>query len=534
MIYLSICLALIWLAGTGIRVYQQARFYQIEEYMSLRYLRWLAANPRRWLSWRPLLAWAAGCVAALFAGDTNFATTIILSIAAGVAVWPSDPGEVKKGFKRTSRATRMLGGAFVAAGLTMALLSWLVLRALSGEFGLIVLSTAGFFVWLMGPVWLIVGNLLMTPVEASLRRGFQRQARRKLEHISPKVIGITGSYGKTSTKVYTAGILNGRFHALPTPKSYNTLMGVCLTINTLMEDSVEYFVCEMGAYIRGEIQEISRLTKPRIGIIIEVGPQHLERFGSLENIAIAKYELIKALPEDGVGIFNWDNPYIRDMYARGYPATRIAISQDADAPVDLVASNIQETLSGLSFDVTDKNSDETVTFKTTLLGQHNVTNLLLATAVASHEGMSLTEIAQRVRGLQPAESRLVRNVTPNGLTIINDAYSANPVGVVGSLRVLGMHDTGKRLLVTPGMVELGHLHDEENHKLGQTAAQYATDIILVGEKQTKPVYAGLMDANFPVEQVQIVETLNEAIAWYQQHLTSGDTILFLNDLPDTY
>jgi UDP-N-acetylmuramoyl-tripeptide--D-alanyl-D-alanine ligase len=360
--------------------------------------------------------------------------------------------------------------------------------------------------------------------------------------VQPTVIGITGSYGKTSTKTYLAHILNGRFRAYPTPKSYNTLMGVCLAINNdLAEDhSIDYFIAEMGAYIPGEIQEICDLTHPRIAIVTEVGPQHLERFGTLENTASAKYEIIKALPHDGLGVFNWDNPYVRDMYQRGYPDNRIAVSKEvasANAPANgprFIASNITESLTQTSFTVTDVHTGTAAEFTTLLLGQHNVTNLLLATAVAVHEGMTLPEVAWRVRDLQPAEARLVRQTTAAGITIINDAYSANPVGAEQALRVLGMHTSGKRLLITPGMIELGPLMEQENHKLGQIAAQHATDVILVGPQQTEPVKQGLIAAGFPADKLRVVDTLAESVKWYETHLAAGDTVLFLNDLPDTY
>ena len=138
--------------------------------------------------------------------------------------------------------------------------------------------------------------------------------------------------------------------------------------------------------------------------------------------------------------------------------------------------------------------------------------------------MSLREIALRVRTLQPAESRLTRQVTAQGITIINDAYSANPVGVVGALRMLSLHQSGRRLLITPGMVELGDLMEHENRKLGEAAAQHATDVILVGEQQTAPIKAGLLAAGFPADRLQVVETLAESVAWYQQNLHSGDTV----------
>jgi UDP-N-acetylmuramoyl-tripeptide--D-alanyl-D-alanine ligase len=535
-----IAIGLIWLVGACIRVYQQARFYQIEEYMSLRYLRWLFAERGRWLPARGTAAGIGGAIAALFTGDTDFVTFGIVTVAAIVGSWPQPQGEVKKGFIRTKRATRLLGAAFAVALVLVMLVTLITVQIPDIELAMVATHLLGFLVWWSAPLLLTLGNALMIPVEANIRNGFKRQARQKLDRVQPKVIGITGSYGKTSTKTYIAHLLNGKYKAFPTPKSWNTIMGVCLAINTRLSDDTEYFICEMGAYVRGEIQEISALTHPTISVVVEVGPQHLERFGSLENIAIAKYEIIKALPPDGVGVFNWDNPHVRAMAERGYPQTRLTVSRTADPTTPtpdgprFIASDEIETLDGLSFTVTDTQTGESERLETPLVGQHNVTNILLAAAIAVHEGMTLAEIAKRARTMQPAEARLVRNVLPNGMTIINDAYSANPVGAVSSLRVLGMHDTGRRLLITPGMVELGDLNDTENRKLGEAAANYATDIILVGEEQTRPIHEGLTSIGFPVERLMVMDTVTEAIEWYQQHLGAGDTILFLNDLPDTY
>jgi UDP-N-acetylmuramoyl-tripeptide--D-alanyl-D-alanine ligase len=540
-------IALIWQVGIWLRIYRQARYYQIEEYMSGRYLRWLFASRSRWLPRRPLVAWGASTVLTVLMSEAPGAFVPLLFglIAAVVAVWPPSLGEVKKPFRATARAKRLLGAAFVVAvvcsGFWLAAL--FVFRSLvESVYAPIVINFLWLLLFLLAPVMLVVGNLLMTPVEAALRRRFVAQAKQTLADVRPVVIGLTGSYGKTSTKTYLAHILNGRYKAYATPKSYNTLMGICIAINNDIanDHSIDYFIAEMGAYIPGEIERLCDLTGPSIGVEIEVGPQHLERFGSLENTAKAKYELIKALPPDGVGVFNWDNTYVRAMYERGYPATRIGVSREADPAAvpaggpRFVASEIVETLEGLSFRVTDVQTGEVELFTTPVVGLHNVTNILLATAVASHERMSLREIARRVRTLQPAESRLVRQTTAEGVTIINDAYSANPAGAVSALRVLGLHETGRRLLITPGMVELGPLMAQENRQLGETAARYASDVILVGRKQTEPIQAGLLAAGFPPERLQVVDTLAESVQWYQNNLRSGDTVLFLNDLPDTY
>jgi UDP-N-acetylmuramoyl-tripeptide--D-alanyl-D-alanine ligase len=539
-------IALVWLIGINLRIYQQARFYQIEEYQNARYGRWLLAQWGRWLPLRPLIAWALGSLT-IFAlstqptAENDLLPALISLISAVIAILPPRSQEVKKKLRRTPRLKRMLGAAFVVVLIAF----WVGLPFLIGKAdpsALLRVMVFGFILFLGAPLLLMAGNLLMAPVEAFNRRRFIQQAQTILTESGVTVIGITGSYGKTSTKNAAAHILNGRFRAYATPKSYNTLMGVSLAINNDLADnySMDYFLAEMGAYVPGEIQEICDLTRPRIGILVEIGPQHLERFGSLANTAKAKYELIQSLPADGLGVFNWDNAEIRTLYEKGYPNNRIAISTQADPAQAhpngprFIASDIVQTLDGLRFIVTDTQTQTQAEFITPILGQHNVTNILLATAVAVYEGMPLQDVAWRVRTLQPAESRLVTQQIPSGITVINDAYSANPVGAVEALRVLGLHTHGKRLLITPGMVELGELMAQENKKLGITAAQYATEVILVGAAQTAPIKAGLLEAGFPAEKLLTVETLAEAITWYQQNLTSGDTVLFLNDLPDTY
>ncbi len=541
----ALIVLLIWLAGTCSRIYRQAHYFQLEEYMNARYLRWVAARRERWLPSRPLAAWLTG-TAALFvlAEAPGSPLPLVLGVASGViAGWPPRRTEVKKPFRATARAKRLLAAAWAIAAAAAAA-ALLVTMSLPDRLQIAAAAAFGALLLLAAPLLLAAANLLLVPVEAYSRRRFEQRARRVLEAVRPVVIGITGSYGKTSTKAYLAHILNGRFKAYPTPKSYNTLMGVCLAINNdLVDDySVDYFIAEMGAYIPGEIARICKLTHPTISIVVEVGPQHLERFGSLENIAIAKYEIIKALPPNGVGIFNWDNPFVREMYQRGYPQTRIAVSREADladaAPDGprFVASEIVEHAAGLAFTVTDTHTMAQERFNAPLLGRHNVTNILLATAVAVHEGMTLREVAWRVTSLQPAEARLMRQTTPEGITILNDAYSANPVGAENALRALALVGTnsGRRLLVTPGMVELGPLMVQENQRLGQIAAQHATDVVLVGPEQTAPIRDGLLSAGFDQDRVHTVRALSDAVKWYKDNLRAGDTVLFLNDLPDTY
>ncbi len=543
---LRFVLIAVWLIGTWLRIFRQSRFYQIEEYMSRRYLRWLLSDWGRVVPGRSLAAWLMGLVIGFTLGEAPGGSLPILIavIAAIIAVVPSRDAEIKKPLVVTNRVQRNLFGSFVVTILAAAIIP-LVNTTLAPSHTLLdvaVASTLAFILFALAPLWLVTGNTLMQPVEAFLRRRYLKQAAHTLDVIRPKIIGITGSYGKTTTKSFLQEILSIRFATYATPKSYNTLMGISLAINHDLADNyrTEYFICEMGAYVEGEITRICQLTRPDIAVITEIGPQHLERFGSLENVKKAKYEVISNLPADGVAAFNWDNPYIRDMIAEGYPATRLTVSRELsidqaqEQGLTWVASEINEDLSGLSFYATFIPSGEREQINTRVVGEHNVTNLLLCIAVAYQEGIPLRDIALRIRNLKPAESRLAVQTTVAGITIINDAYSANPKGVISALKVLGMHESGKRLLITPGMIELGDLQDSENHKLGLLASECATDIILVGQNQTAPILEAIHSTDFDPARVRVVATLKESVSWYQQNLTAGDTVLFLNDLPDTY
>jgi UDP-N-acetylmuramoyl-tripeptide--D-alanyl-D-alanine ligase len=535
----------IWLVGTLLRVWRLARFFQLEGYMTSRYLRWLVAKLHRAVMWRSLIFVSVAALAAVLldvTGQDREGIYLLIWSAAGIlSVWPEPVKEVKQKLALTQRAIRLLATAFVVAMVLLLASIAIALSAISlsdaADYGLV--TVVGLIVYHLSALALPLANQLMYPVEASLRRMFRERARRTLQRANPTVIGITGSYGKTSTKEFLAHVLNGRYRALPTPKSYNTLMGVCIVVNNELAkgEPYDYFVVEMGAYVEGEIKAICDLTRPKISIVTAVGPQHLERFGSLEATARAKYEIIQALPPDGVGVFNWDDPLVRSMYERGYPETRIGATwQNAGhaTHIRVQASSIRESADGMAFDVLDTQTGEQRPFSTRLVGQHNVTNILLATAVALHLNMSLGEIAMRVATLDSPEHRLQRRTLPGGMTVIDDAYSANPVGARSALDVLALYKNGRRVLITPGMVELGPIQAQENQKLGRYAAGIATDIVLVGIEQTEPIQRGVLEAGFDTEHLHIFDTREEAIAWFQQSLGPGDAVLFLNDLPDTY
>lgn len=545
---LLIALAAVWLLGTWLRIYRLARFYQIEEYMSRRFFLWLRRAPHYLLPKRALGAWFLGSAIAVVLGEApnGALPLLIMLVATLVAVTPEREQEIKKPLVRTGRVKRMMAAAALCAALAHGASFVLAINAFEefeiGQIYPIAIAASGFVLFLLAPIWLTLGNLIMQPFESYQRRRYLSRARSVLNATKPTIIGITGSYGKTTTKDFLRDILSLRYRTYATPKSYNTLMGISLAINRDLVDDyrTEYFISEMGAYVPGEIDRICWLTPPDIAIVTEIGPQHLERFGSLENVMRAKYEIIKNLKQDGVGVFNWDNAFIREMIAMGHPETRLSVSRELDLDearrqsLTWIATDIEESLGGLRFTVINVASGEQAQLRTPVIGEHNITNLLLCVAVAFHEGIPLRDIAIRIGMLKPAESRLARQTTASGITIINDAYSANPKGIVSALKVLGMHRDGKRLLITPGMIELGELHERENRKLGVLACEYATDIILIGKDQTTPVFEGIRSTGYDMTRVHVYETLAESVAWYRQNLRANDTVLFLNDLPDTY
>lgn len=548
-IAVAVLVLVVWLVAGWLHVYHLIRFFQLEEYKTNRYLKvlWRLPTERRFI-FVPIAALIATiAVIALFTlsaaaiqGRPNYTPMLIVLVASVIlgllmlVVRPKS-ADAKQKFNPTPRATRLLITALIlVAAIPLALTA--LSNGFSGNGFPISVALFGSFGLMLSPLYLPLANLIMWPVEENGRRYYLRLARQNLERSGATVIALTGSYGKTSTKHYLQHILEGQFRSLMTPRSYNTLLGISRVINDVLagNERYDYFIVEAGAYIPGEIARICELVKPKISVVTTIGPMHLERFGSLDNIVKAKYEIIEALPADGVGVFNADDPRVLGMAQRGHPQTRLLVTQQGTANASIAASAVQMTAEGTTFIAMDTRTGEQQAMSMPLYGEHNVTNVLLAIAVARHLGMTLTQIADRVATLQPAEHRLVRTVHANGIIVIDDAYSANPVGTQMALKVLALQGSHQRVVVTSGMFELGAVADEENQKLGERIATVATHAILIGEKQTAALHRGLVKVGFPTDHIYVVATIQEAIAVYQGFLQAGDTLLVLTDLPDTY
>ncbi|MBO5868947.1 MAG: UDP-N-acetylmuramoyl-tripeptide--D-alanyl-D-alanine ligase, partial [Oscillospiraceae bacterium] len=305
---------------------------------------------------------------------------------------------------------------------------------------------------------------------------------------------------------------------------------VVKTVRSSLRATHEIFVCEMGARHVGDIKELCDIAEPKLGIITSVGPQHLETFFSIDNVKKTKFELADSLPEDGTIFLNMEDANIRDHMQT---VTKRIVGYGLNPECDYYATDISASAKGTSFTVhTPK--DESETFTTRLVGAHNVINVVGAMAICCELGISLEKLKGQVRKLEAVPHRL-QLIRRGGITIIDDAYNANPTGANAAIDALALFE-GYRILVTPGMVELGDRQDELNKAFGAYAVKACDYVVLVGKKQTVSIYDGLVSAGYPEEKIYVAEDLQDAIAraYAVDSLGQEKFILLENDLPDNF
>ncbi|MEP7367743.1 MAG: UDP-N-acetylmuramoyl-tripeptide--D-alanyl-D-alanine ligase [Acidobacteriota bacterium] len=487
------------IAYSGWRAIFALHMLQQDSYDSARYLRWTLAKPiARWL-------------------------------------WPLRV-EAKKPLAYTGRAWRIL------------VLTWLLMvaiAALGWWAGGMARFAAAETILLTWPFVTVLANLLLKPVQAAINQGFVRQARRRLKEYGPIVVGVAGSYGKTSTKYFVTTILAERFRVHKTPESFNTLLGVCRVINgnvqpeQALNSTHQVFVVEMGAYRRGEVRETARMVAPHYGILTAIGPEHFERFLSIENIQATNFELIEAIHDDGAAAFNCDLPDCEVLARRAaqaptqFPKVLRYGVETTTADRALWAEEIAHGPDGISFTLVHRDGCRQQAH-TKLVGRHNVLNILGASLIALEMGLSLEEIARGIAKLEPAPHRLNIIHGAGGTIVIDDSYNSNPIGAAEALHVLAEFKAGRRILVAPGMIELGSLQAEKNAEFGRQAAAICDFVYLIGPDQTRDVARGLHDAGFPASKFKVCKDLTEATIHMGAMLRPGDAILFENDLPDLY
>lgn len=501
--------------------------FQLNGYKNTEHFSWMKKNMRKQgLLLADLLA---GLLAAVF---TNAVMALFSLLCTFITIWYYrllKRNNTKKKLVYTNRVKRL-----IATNTVLSLLVMTILYAAGSFRGL----WAACGLMLFGQeFFLLPANMINSPIEKSINQHYINDAKKRLKDNSHlTVIGVTGSYGKTSVKYFLNTLLQSRFNVLMTPASYNTPMGVVKTIRGSLKPSHEIFICEMGARHVGDIKEICDIVHPDHGIITSIGPQHLETFFNMDNIKSTKFELADALPKGGMLFLNGDNSYINDhIKEKGHQYdSKIFYGTDNNlkSQEGYQASDIKLSQLGTEFRVTAPDG-ETEQFQMRLIGGHNVVNVVGAIAVSHKLGIALKDLKVPVRRLQSVEHRM-KILDKGSVTIIDDAFNSNPAGSRAAVETLAMFD-GVRILITPGMVELGAEEERYNYELGTYAAGCCDYIALVGKKHTEPIRKGIQDSGFSMEKCQTVEKLEEALTWAYAVKDQGHKYILLeNDLPDNY
>lgn len=504
---------------------------QLNSYRNERYARWFNQSQESTNVMRIL-----ACIALfmMFVPQLPYIGTSVLATI--IMVWTFvalTRRKYKKPLVWTNRAKRIyLTMWILAAAIMSAIIAFTLVQ---GQDALLGAIATGAVVCLglnvVSPLLLLASNWLLKPVEKHINNKYVNDAARILASMPDlKIIGITGSYGKTSTKHYLNRILSEKFDTLMTPGSFNTPMGVVRTVREYLKPYNEVFIVEMGAKQVGDIKEICDLVHPEMGVVTAVGEQHLESFKSIENIQKTKFELIDALPAGGFGVVNDDFPFIANREVKNVDCVRYAVRNTANA--DYKATDITMDHTGTTFTI--EGHGRSLTLHTRLVGECNISNLMAAAVIAMKLGVEDEKIQYAVDRVEQVEHRLNMKRTPGGITIIDDAFNSNPTGSHMALDVLAAMPGGKRILVTPGMIELGDRQFELNKEFGDYAASRCDVAIVVNQYNREAIVAGLKAGGMDENDIHAVDSFAEAQNLLSGIMTAGDTVLYENDLPDTF
>lgn len=377
---------------------------------------------------------------------------------------------------------------------------------------------------------LLFSLVLLKPYEVWNKTKTIQNTRRKINSLpNLQVIGITGSFGKTSVKEFLYQILRSKYKVLKTPESYNTVFGISRVVNLELDDSHDFFISEMGAYQRGEIAELSHMVGPKYGILTGVAEQHLERFGSLENIISGKFELLEALPQEGFAVLNIDNPDIKSNLKKltvpfwGY-------GQDSKAEVRI--EKVKLSIDGSRFVLVWPSGK--LNLHTKLVGFSAIQNIAGAAAMALYLGVPPIKVSRSVAALEPVPNRL-ELLKRGEMTILNDSFNSNPEGFREAVETASLIKSKYKVLITPGIVDLGARNHEVHKVLGKLAAGVFDLVILVTDSgRTRGLEDGLLSAKFAKEKIVFAPTLNDAMRVLREKAKPETLVLLENDLPDNY
>ncbi len=532
-IYIAVGLSIVNAILMWFVAYKFFQILQLSNYRTKEYFTWIKDTKGRYISrlfMLTILSLALMSVTNVILDTQNvnefwsYLGLIFYFYLTGVFIYNLYNAPKKTPLKITNRMNRLKYVFFLVCAVITFLLIWLFTVVFDPiRYAVIALTP------IMLPIIVPIVNLIMAPIEKLISRRYIVLAKKKLKKYPNLIkIGITGSFGKTSTKFFLQTILSEKYSVLASPFSYNTPMGITKSIIQYLDFSHQILIAEMGARFVGDIKELCELVSPQYGIITSVGEQHLQTFKTLDNIKNTKYELVEGLAKGGLIVFNGENEICQELYDKTNIDKMITGFNDK---FDVFASNMVTDKSGTKF--TLHIQGQSIDCSTKLLGEHNIEDILTAVALAHKLGLSLQEIANGISRLQPIEHRLQLISSSDNITILDDSYNGSIEGSKKALDILKMFE-GEKIVVTPGLVELGVKEKQANIEFGERIAQVADKVIIVNVTHSLDIKQGLLNKNFDEKNIYQIDTLNSISSIIRKMQLKNCTILFYNDLPDNY
>ena len=497
--------------------------FQQEEYDNIRFFRWILKHCVVDIIATTLVV-IFSCVFYFFGNVTSVSFIAYAAIFLGVSLHEKDPRvSAKKKLALTDRVKRILLISYIA----------------SFSIGVFVTFSA-FSFWTIlvlihvQPLLLIFGNSVLVPLESRIQLKYWSEASLKVREFSPYVVGITGSYGKTSVKHILGHVLDCFSPTLITPGSVNTVMGISRVIRTKLERKHKFLIVEMGAYGIGSIARICKLTPPRLAIVTNIGSAHLERFKTIETVAKAKYELVEFVLNVGGNVVTQEdvlNLFPFSSLEHDYNDKVIVCGVERG---DIQLVDVTQTLKGLSVKLA--HDGKHYSFEVPLFGLHHAMNAAIAFGAACSLGFNPVDIINALTSVPQIAHRLEVKQYKPGVVLIDDAYNSNPIGFRSALELLHVlaEGKGRRILVTPGLVELGETHVEEHARLGALAANFVDILVAVCPRRIPSFVEAFQGNRSTGQEVVLCNTFKEAEVWISRNAKLGDAVLLENDLPDIY
>lgn len=462
--------------------------------------------------------------------------------------------EVRQKIDWTLKAKILFTASWMIAACIIIMIFWLTQA-------LLIVVAGALLIFIFSPLILLAALILIWPLDFLAKLWIVRKAKRRLKKFPDlKIIGITGSYGKTTMKEALSSLLSAKFKILRTPENINTAVGVAKIILKKLRPEHEIFIVEMGAFKKGDIKKLCRLAPPAISILTGINEAHLDRFGSLKNTIEAKFEIVKFMRKNGIAYLNSKNKLVLENFSRFcegknvkfYPSLDITLSGQTfptyvEAKVgeheilmngekdkyEIRNTQWLDETGGFSFEIL-KNTQKLLEAKTKILGSYILDTLLCAVMIAESLGVDPVLIAERIPQIKPIEHRLCPIQGANNVLVIDDAYNGNPDGAAEAMETLKRFKNRRRIYITPGLVELSGKSAEIHEKLGLHLAQCADIVIFIKNSATPFIEKGLLKGRFEKENIVWFKTAQAAHAELGSLLQPNDVVLFQNDWPDQY